>query len=254
MVKVLFLILSINAYALPYDCVREQATNVKAIQTATATYFYGAGMGCPQAGTPRMATIGNSWLAGYIPVTAVDSDGWRYALLYSMWNIGKFYRWVGTRTASYQTQMGCPVTDAISGADVPTIYAQISVLPTVIPTPTSDDIVWLGPALANPPGAKTLAQCIIDGKALITRTAAVCAPCKIYVTTDLLRPDDDMTTRVNGMQQAFTWAAGNGYNVSFFSITGAVTVNSADYGADNVHMSAQGNAKVAASLFTQMPK
>lgn len=250
-----FLLLPFVIFPMPANTGAEGRGNQANWNVEWRAYYAPVQSGCPAQNSIRIASFGNSWPEGYSCTVGQIGDGWRAFLSRLLYNRGITAQWVGTRTGTFNTVLGCPKTDGLSGAEVPAIYAQLDVIPTIMPTPLASDIIILGPALANLPG-KSLATCIAEEKALITRTAALAGALpKILVTTDLTRGDGvDMTNYFNGTYQGYTWAYAQGHNVFFGSISSAATVIATDRCADLLHLTDKGNSEVAGSLNSQWPQ
>lgn len=249
----LALVLVASLPALEANNPAEARANHAQWEASERQYYAPVIQNCPTNGARRFASFGNSWVEGYTCTTGKIGDGWRAALSRRLYRRGKTIQWVGTRTTTYNIVLGCPKTDGLSGAENPAIYTSLDAIPTVLPTPTSNDWILVGPALANLPG-KSYATCLAEGKADLTKTAGLKVDANVAMLTDLTRDDGvDMTNYFNGMKDASDWGNANGYPNTFISLSSVALVAGVDRCPDLLHLTDSGNDKVAAAIDAKLP-
>lgn len=250
-----FCLLATSLWSLRSDLGNEQTYNSSAIKTATAAAptAVAACAACNLSATNRIATFGHSIAAGANCALA-DTDGFRAYVMQGLCNNALSFRFVGSNTRpAAGSAIACNKTDAVGGRTISQVYADLSAIPTIMPTPSANDAVWIGPALTNDlSNGQTEAYMEAGMKACITKTASL-GPMKIYVVNDAYRTDGgtfDASLMLTAASNAFTWAQAQGYNVKFVDIYS--TMSAGDVCGDHVHLQDSGYSKGAVALTNAM--
>lgn len=207
-------------------------------------------LACPDNGvTMRVATYGHSVARLY---------GQRLYAMQNWYDRGnRVVQWVGSQNVN-ESEMGCPGTDAIDGADTPTVLAQMVTLPTIMPSPTANDMVLLWMCSNDAHNGIPLTVTAANQRQAMQNVVAA-GPAMIGVLTEIPRSDEPDNPVTMAEQNAMladnvAWARAQGWPnvIRFADVHDSVTPGPSDDIPDGGHPSLQGCYKIQASAAPQL--